>query len=76
MDLRRLLAVDPLPMLTWGKSEASSLMADGYHSAEEWCRAVRTGSVLRMSHVERCRTPEPFRDLLLSMARSVPAAVE
>ena len=65
------VGVDPLPDLEWGKSVATLKMDEGYHSAEERQRAVRTGAVQRMGHVERRRTPEPFRDLLLSMARSV-----
>ncbi len=65
------VGVDPLPSLKWGPSEASIKMDDGYHAAEERRRLVRTGAVQRMSHRERRITPEPFRDLLLSMARSV-----
>jgi hypothetical protein len=44
---------------------------EGYHSAEERRRAVRTGVVQRLSKRQRAATPEPFRDLLLGMARSV-----
>ncbi len=44
---------------------------EGYHSAEERRRAIKTGIVQRLSKRQRAETPEPFRDLLLNMARSV-----
>ena len=59
------------PVATVGKSAASIKLDDGYHTAEERRRAVKTGACQRMGHRERRMTPEPFRDLLLSMARSV-----
>lgn len=43
---------------------------DGYHTAEERRRAVRTGVCQRLSHRQRELTPEPFAELLLSIARS------
>ena len=57
--------------LRWGKSSATMKMDDGFHSAEERRRAVRTGATQRMSKKERMATPVPFRNLLLSMARGV-----
>lgn len=60
-----------VPSLTWGKSEAKIKLEDRYHTEQERRRAVKTGACQRLSHRERGRTPEPFRDLLLSMARSV-----
>ena len=60
-----------VPSLTWGKSEATIKLEDDYHTAEERRRAVKTGACQRLSHRERGGTPVPFRDLLLSMARSV-----
>ena len=60
-----------LPSLRWGPSEAEIKMDDGFHSVEERRRATKTGAVQRMSKRERMATPEPFRDLLLAMARSV-----
>ena len=60
-----------LPSLAWGKSSATMKMEDSYRSKEARRRAVKTGTCQRMSKRERTITPEPFRDLLLSMARSV-----
>ena len=54
--------------LVWGKSAATIRMEDGFHSAEERRRAVKTGACQRMSKRERSATPIPFRDLLLSLA--------
>ncbi len=62
-----------LPTLRWGPSEATERMDDGYHSAEELRRAVRTGVVQRLSRRQRAATPIPFRDLLISIARSARA---
>lgn len=61
------------PELTWGPAEGIRLEA-GYHTAEERAQAkrdgvYRTGNVL--SKRERWATPDPFRDLLLDIARSV-----
>ena len=63
---------EPLPVLTWGPSEACIRLDYGYHSAEERRRAMRNGVLAKMGHLERRLTPLPFRDLLLSIARSVP----
>ena len=60
-----------LPSLTWEPSEAEIRIDPGFHSTDERRRATRTGAVQRMSKKERIATPEPFRDLLLSMARPV-----
>lgn len=59
-----------LPRLSWGKSAATVRLDDGYHSAEEWRRATRTGICQRLSQRQRAATPLEFRDLLLSIARS------
>lgn len=59
-----------LPSLQWGKSSHRIRLDDGYHSAEERRRATRTGVCQRLSKRQRLETPEPFRDLLLSIARS------
>lgn len=62
-----------LPGLIWGPS--SGVRIDhGFHSAEERRRFVRSRlmhHLRRLSFSERVLTPEPFRDLLLSLARSV-----
>lgn len=60
-----------LPSLRWGPSQGGLCVDEGFHSAEERRRAVRTGIVQRLSHKQRLSTPIPFRDVLLTMARSV-----
>lgn len=62
-----------LPELAWGASAAGALLDEGYHSAEERRRAIKTGARQRLSARQRSATPFPFRDLLLGVARSVPA---
>jgi hypothetical protein len=68
--------VRSLPALPWGKSAATVRLDDGYHSAEERRRAVKTGACQRLGHRERAATPLAFRDLLLNMARSVAPKAE
>lgn len=65
-----------LPSLAWGRSEGEFLrLEDGYHSAEERARKKALfdhhGAIELLDHKARARTPELFRDLLLSIARSV-----
>ena len=60
-----------LPDLKWGKGTSRVRLDDEYHSAEERRRAVRTGICQRLSRRQRLETPAPFRDLLISIARSV-----
>ena len=60
-----------LPSLVWGPSAARVRLDDGYHSAEERRAAIRRGVVERVAHRERAATPAAFRDLLLSIARTV-----
>lgn len=62
-----------LPSLRWGKSEATHRLDDRYHSAEERRRAIKTGRCQRLSHRQREATPGPFRDVLLSVARTASA---
>lgn len=59
-----------LPSLHWGPTEPRERLDEGFHSAEERQRAVRTGICQRLSKKQRLATPVPFRDLLLSIARS------
>lgn len=59
-----------LPELKWGRFKGGIRLDLGYHSAEERRRAVRTGVCPRLSKRQRTVTPEPFRDLLLGLARS------
>jgi hypothetical protein len=60
-----------LPSLIWGPAPKGVRLDDGYHSAEERRRAVRTGIRQRLSHKQRAATPVPFRDVLLAIARGV-----
>jgi hypothetical protein len=64
-----------LPELTWGPSDGASLIDAGYHSAEERAAAKARGETSardceRLFKLERRATPVPFRDLLLSIART------
>jgi hypothetical protein len=45
-------------------------MDEGFHTAEERRRKIRTGICQRMCKREREATPIAFRDLLISMART------
>jgi hypothetical protein len=56
-----------LPDLLWGPCSGKLRPEDGYHSAEERRRAVKTGVCQRLSHRQRALTPLAFRDVLLSM---------
>ncbi len=60
-----------LPSLAWGSAPGDFLrLDDGFHSAAERARAVKTGACQRLSKKQRAATPPEFRDLLLSIARS------
>lgn len=60
-----------LPSLRWGTAPGDFVRLDeGFHSAEERARAVKTGACQRLSARQRAATPPEFRDLLLSIARS------
>lgn len=60
-----------LPRLHWGKAPKGVRLDEGYHSADERRRAIKTGICQRLSARQCALTPIPFRDLLLSLARSV-----
>lgn len=64
-----LAGVESPPSLTWGPAEGARRLDEVYHSAEERARAVKTGSCQRLSSRQRSATPEPFRDLLIDLAR-------
>ena len=55
------------PTLVWGPSKVRVRMDEGYHSAEERRRAIKTGICQRLSARQRAATPDGFRDLLISM---------
>lgn len=59
-----------LPSLQWGSCGIRERLDEGFHSKEERRRAVRTGVCQRLSKNQRSATPQPFRDLLLSIAGS------
>jgi hypothetical protein len=61
--------VASLPLLRWGKSACRVRLDQGFHSAEERRRAIRTGRCQRLSQRQRLETPVLFRDVLLSIAR-------
>lgn len=50
------------PPLRWGRAPASVTVS--------WCRNRWVGDLPRIGKAEAARTPEPFRDLLLSIART------
>lgn len=65
------------PALAWGPS-AGERLDEGFHSSEER-RAARAAGVKprkRLSTAENLATPLPFRDLLLSIARSAQPQAE
>lgn len=61
-----------LPVLTWRASGIFERIDGGYHSKEERAAAKAAGTVRngQLSAKQRAATPLPFRDLLLSIARS------
>ena len=67
-----LYAVDTdLPSLQWGSSGPKARLDDGYHSADERRRMVKSGVSARLTRYERIVTPLIFRDILIAMAESV-----
>ena len=72
------VGVERLPSLRWSPGEPRVRLDDGFHSAKERGerrREQRSGVIGRLSQRQRMLTPEPFRDLLLDLARSVPMRV-
>lgn len=57
------------PDLIWGPSKSGIRLDEGFHSKEERARAIKTGICQRLSARQRKLTPEPFRDLLIKIAR-------
>lgn len=58
-----------LPSLAWGSAPGDFVRLDeGFHSIEERKRAIKTGACQRLSKKQRAGTPQPFRDLLISIA--------
>jgi hypothetical protein len=63
-----------LPSLPWGRSQARGRIDLGAKTTEERRKAVRRGQVEQLSAKNRARTPLPFRDLLLDIARTARTA--
>lgn len=61
------------PELKWGKAEGKRRLDEGFRSTADRKRAREAGQapIKRLSRLENLRTPPPFRDLLLELARSV-----
>ncbi len=59
------------PELKWGISPPGLRLDEGFHSKAERARAIKTGVCQRLSARQRKLTPEPFKELLLALARSV-----
>lgn len=61
------------PELKWGPCAGKDRLDEGWHSTDERRKARAAGirPSKRLSPVERVYTPIPFRDLLLSLSRSV-----
>lgn len=62
-----------LPELVWGAAPSGMRLDQGFHSAAERARSIKTGICQRLSKHQRAATPIPFRDLLISIARSAQA---
>lgn len=65
-----------LPELSWGTSGSRSRLDHGFHSTEERAAAKAAGTAslprggARLTTRQNAETPIPFRDLLLSIART------
>lgn len=64
-----------LPELRWGSSGQRLRLDDGFHSADERRRAIKTGLCQRLSHRQRAETPIDFRDLLIAIAATARSPV-
>ena len=58
-----------LPSLRWGYSSSDVRLDQGFHSDDERARSTAR-PIERMGKRERMGTPAPFRDVLITMARS------
>lgn len=56
--------------LKWGLTPWLTRIDEGFHSKRERARLIKTGVCQRLSKRQRTITPEPFRDVLLKLARS------
>jgi hypothetical protein len=58
---------DRLPELAWGPAASGVRLEEGFHSREEWQRAIRTVPCQRLSRRQRALTPPAFADLLIAL---------
>lgn len=65
-----------LPALVEGRSGKRLRLDDGFHSAEERRRSVKTGVCQRLSGTQRQLTPLAFAELLLSIAALARPAID
>lgn len=59
-----------LPQLLWGSCGARDRLDQGFHSKAERAAATKIARAKRLTKTQCIATPEPFRDLLISIARS------
>lgn len=60
-----------LPSLRWGSAPGDFVRLDeGFRSAEERRRAIKTGACQRLSKRQRAATPMAFRDVLIRIAET------
>lgn len=60
-----------LPSLAWGRADGSFDLLDVHGGkGQDRARLIKTGICQQMSKRQRAATPIPFRDLLLSIART------
>lgn len=62
------------PELLWGPAPRGLRLDEGFHSAAERRRAVRTGICQRLSKRQILLSPPAFADLLVEIARALPEA--
>jgi hypothetical protein len=55
--------------LLWGLRPGLARLDAGFHSKEHRARAIKTGTLQRLSRRQRLETPVPFRDLLISLLK-------
>ncbi len=60
--------------LIWGPATGKDRLDEGFHTAEERRRAIKTGRRQRLSKRQRSATPGPFRDVLLDIAKAAELA--
>lgn len=66
-----LIGVECPPPAPWGPAPGDFVRLDqGFHSAAERARAIKTGACQRLSKADRERTPPRFAEWLVELARS------